>query len=433
MGNYGWATKDVMPLFHSMECYEEGRRKEVDYGIRGHSGPLHVREVKGCHPLTGAFIESAQSAGYRYNRDYNGAVQEGVGRAQLNQRRGLRFSAADAFLKPVLHRKNLQLVTNACVHKLLLSGRKIGGVRYVSTNGVEDVRADRVILCAGAINTPKILMLSGIGDASALRALGIEVVLDKSAVGRNLIEHPLVRLVYRTRGPTYNLTEGIVQKARFLAKFLFTRQGPLASIVEAQAFLKTSPEAREADIQVHFLPVGLGHSSEHPFILLPYPSLTLLVNINHPASRGQIRLADAGPKSAPLIEPNLLAEERDVESLARGIETIRRIMRSAPIAGMVNEEIMPGEFYREPQSVADYVRNHTELAYHPAGTCRMGIDADAVVAPNLRVKGIANLWAADASVMPDLVSGNINAACMMIGEKLGQQLKGEEEASYQAA
>lgn len=423
MGNDGWAARDVMPLFQSIERFENQHGEPIDYGIRGKSGPLHIRKVKGCHATTVAFIGAAQAEGYRFNQDYNGVTQEGVSYAQLNQRWGLRCSAADAFLKPVLHRRNLQLLTNAFVHKLLIVERCVVGVRYELGGSILEARAGGVVICAGAINTPKILMLSGVGEANALSALGIEVVLDRPAVGSNLIEHPMVRLVYQTRIPTYNPTEGIFQKAGYLAKFLLTGQGPLASVVEAQAFLNTLSNSGEPDIQIHFLPIGLGYSTENPFTVLPVPSLTILVNKNHPLSRGFIRVASADPRAAPLIEPNLLADEQDVSTLVRGIGTARRIMARMPIAGMVTHEIEPGEIYDEPRAIADYVRGHTGLGYHPAGTCHMGIDDDAVVSPDLRVRGLQRLWLADASVMPDLVSGNINAACMMIGDNLGRRLR----------
>jgi choline dehydrogenase len=426
MGNDGWAAKDVMPLFRTMEHYWDQIDDPVAYGLRGKAGPLHVRKVKACHPLTEAFIAAAQAEGYRFNPDYNGATQEGVGYAQLTQRRGLRCSAADAFLKPALRRKNLQLLTEAFVHKLVITERRVSGVQYERGGNVYEVQSERIVLCAGAVNTPKLLMLSGIGEAVVLNAHGLKVILNRPSVGRNLIEHPLVRLVYRAKIPTYNLTEGIWQKARLLAKFLLTGEGPLASIVEAQAFIRTTPAAIEPDIQMHFLPVGLGHSGGDPLTVLPFPSFCVLINKSHPLSRGQIRLASSEPKAPPLIAPNLLANNEDVITLVRGVEAARLIMARMPIASMATTELEPGENYLQPQVIADYVRAHAGLAYHPAGTCRMGIDDGAVVTPDLKLRGIDNLWLADASVMPDLVSGNINAACMMIGEKLARHLQQHE-------
>ena len=426
LGNTGWSADDVMPLFKAMEHCEPGYRTPPDYAIRGNAGPLPIREVRNCHPLTDAFVKAAQAAGYRYTSDYNGANQEGVAYGQFNQRRGLRWSSADAFLKPILHRKNLQVVTDALVHKLIVKDRRVTAVRYEQEGQIQEVRGDRVILCGGAINTPQLLMLSGIGDAEALQQHGIEVVLNSPMVGKNMMEHPLLRPGYRVKMPSYNPTEGIWQKARFLAKFLLTGQGPIATPTEGQAFLKTSPSERVPDVQMHFSPLGVVYTDDptvHKGVaLLPYPSFSIYINKNYPLSRGQIRLASSDPKAAPLIEPKLLSDERDVTTLVRAVEVVRRIVSMAPLAGMVTREVEPGTQCTSQSDLASYVRARTGLSYHPAGTCRMGIDEDAVVAPDLKLRGLENLWIGDASVMPALTSGNINAACMMIGEKLGRQL-----------
>lgn len=420
MGNEGWAAKDIMPLFKSIECCDKQRSGPID-PIRGQEGPLHVRKVKDCHPVTEAFIQACESAGITFNSDYNGRSQEGVSYAELTQRRGIRCSAADAFLKPVLHRKNLTLIMGACMHRLLFSGQQVIGVQYEKDGVVHEAMGTRVILCAGAINTPKLLMLSGIGDAKELTALGITMVLDQPTVGKNLIEHPLLRLVYRVKKPTYNPTEGFLQKVGFLAKFLFKQQGPIASIVEAHAYLRTGLDKTAPDVQIHFLPFGYNRGN-NKLIFEPYPSISVLVNKNHPLSRGQVRLASADPKVAPLIEPNLLESEEDIKTLVAGINLVRKIMAEAPIADWVVEEIYPGENCADTKALEEYIRANTELAYHPAGTCRMGIDKEAVLTPDLHVRGIKNLWVADASIMPDLVSGNINGPCMMFGEKLGRIL-----------
>jgi choline dehydrogenase len=426
MGNKGWSADDVMPLFQALETCEPGYRTPPDYSIRGRSGPLPIREVLNCHPLTDAFIVSAQAAGYRYTSDYNGANQEGVAYGQFNQRRGMRWSSADAFLKPVLHRKNLQVLTDAHVHRLLIDAGRVVGVRYENNDAMHEVKADKVILCGGAINTPQLMMLSGIGDARALQALGIDVVLDRPAVGDKMMEHPLLRPGYRAKDLSYNPTGGLLQKVQFLAKFLFSGQGPIATPTEGQAFLRTSPDEPVPDVQMHFSPLGVVYTDDkkvHKGVaFLPYPAFSVYINKSYPLSRGQIRLASPDPKVPPLIEPNLLGDERDVVTLARAVEVVRRIVSMAPLAEMVVDEVEPGRNCTSPAALADYVRARTGLSYHPAGTCRMGIDDDAVVTPDLKVRGVNNLWIADASIIPSLTSGNINAACMMIGEKLGRQL-----------
>jgi choline dehydrogenase len=426
LGNLGWSANDVMPLFRGLERCEPGFHSSPDFAIRGDSGKLSVREVRKVHRLTDAFIESAQAAGYQRARDYNGAAQEGLGYGQFNQRRGLRCSSADAFLKPSLKRHNLQLMTDALVHKVLVDHGRATGVRYECEGVIQEARSTNVILCAGAINTPQILMLSGIGDEADLTPHGIPVVADVPEVGKGMMEHPLIRMAYRVKEPSYSPTSGIWQKAGFLYKFLVSGQGPIATLTEALAFLRTSPSESVPDIQLHLSLAGIVHSQDASFYkglkVLPFPSFSVSVNKSYPASRGQIRLASADPKAAPLIEPNLLSDSRDIETLVRGIAVVRRIVGARPIADMIVEEVEPGIRCDTPQALVDYCKSRTGLAYHPAGTCRMGIDARSVVTPDLQVRGIANLWVADASVMPTMISGNINAACMMIGEKLGLHL-----------
>lgn len=432
MGNAGWSADDVMPLFRELEQCEPGYETPPDYAIRGASGPLPIREVRNCHPLTDAFIQAAQAAGFPRTSDYNGAQQEGVGYGQFNQRRGMRWSSADAFLKPALRRKKLNLITDALVHKVLIKEGRATGVRFECNGAIQEARAGNVILCAGAVNTPQMLMLSGIGDAKALQSHGIEVVVDRPSVGQNMMEQPLIRPTFRVKQPSYSPTEGIWQKASFLAKFVFTGQGPIATITEAQAFLRTSPAEPAPDVQMHFSLAGAVYADEIKFYknlkVLPYPSISIFINKNYPLSRGQIRLASGDPKAAPLIEPNLLGDERDVQTLVRGIGILRRIIAAVPLAGMVSGEVEPGEEASSHEALVDYVKARTGLAYHTAGTCRMGIDEDAVVTPELKVRGVEDLWIADASVMPHMISGNSNAACMMIGEKLARQLSRRNDA-----
>mgnify|MGYP001131331056 CR=1 FL=1 len=416
LGNTGWAAKDIMPLFQSLECSDQ------ENFVRGLDGPLHIKTVKGAHPITDTFIKASVNAGYLFNPNYNGINQEGVSYAQLTQRRGFRCSAADAFLKPVLHRKNLKLLVNVCVHKLLIKNHHVTGVCYEQNGIVHEAYAQQVVLCAGAINSPKLLMLSGIGGAQELSEQGIDVVLDRPAVGKNLREHPLVSFTYRMKEPTYNPTEGYLQKAQFLANYLFKGQGPISTVFEATAFLKTRPDESTPDIQLHFLPAGVARECDEGSLFLPYPAITILLNKSHPLSTGQIRLRSNDPRDAPLIECRLLNDQKDLATLVQGSQIVRRIMSSAPMAEWVEEEVTPGIGYTDDKSLEDYIKNNTDLAYHPIGTCRMGVDDEAVVMPDLKVRGIDNLWVADASIMPDLISGNTNGVCMMIGEKLGRAL-----------
>lgn len=426
MGNVGWSADDVMPLFREIERFEPGCEEAPEYAIRGDKGPLRVRQVRDCHPLTEAFMQAAQAVGLPRTRDVNGAQQEGVGYAQFNQSRGMRWSSVDSHLKPALRRKNLQLVTGALVHKLQLQGRRVSGVVFEQDGALQEARASRVILCGGALNTPQLLMLSGIGDGKELQDLGIPVVVHRSSVGRNLMEHPLVRPSFRVKRPSYSPAEGLWQKAGFAAKFLLRGQGPIATISEALAFVRTSPAEPEPDVQMNLSLAAAVITDDVGFYknlkVLPFSSFSIILNKNHPFSRGRVRLAGKDPKAAPLIEPNLLGDPRDAETLVRGLRLVRRIVSQAPLADMISEEVEPGMQSQTDNDLFEYVRNRTGLAYHPSGTCRMGVDEEAVVTPDLKVRDVENLWIADASVMPRLVSGNINAACMMIGEKLGRQL-----------
>jgi choline dehydrogenase len=337
----------------------------------------------------------------------------------------MRCSAADAFLEAAWRRRNLKIATKAHVHRLLVQGPRVTGVLHEKDESIHEARARRVIVCAGAINTPQLLMLSGIGDAAVLNRFGIPVVLDCESVGDNLIEHPLIRLLYRIKVPTYNLTGGFKQKLSFLAKYLLRRQGPLAACFESIAFLNTSLGELQPDVQLHVAPLGFKGSEDatRPLVqMLGFPSMTVVLNKNHPVSRGRVRIDSRDPKAPPLIEPRLLGSTKDLETLARGIAMVRTIVSRAPLAQLIEEEVLPGPGYENPESIDGYLKDHVELAYHPAGTCRMGVDSGAVVGPDLRLKGLENLWIADASVMPDLISGNTNAACMMIGDKLGKEL-----------
>jgi len=412
----GWSADDVMPIFRELECSDQSG------SLRGHSGRVHVRTVKHPHPVTEAFLSSAQACGYPLNEDYNDGTQDGVGYAQLSQHRGLRCSAADAFLKPILGRKSVELLLNAAVQKIEFADGRATAVCFSANKQERRETAREIIVCAGAINTPKLLMLSGIGDAEELGRHNIDVVVDSPGVGRHLKEHPLLKLTYRTKISTYSLTGGALQKLSIAAKFAVFREGPISNIFEAAAFLKSSASEATPDIQLHFLPVGYLTKPNGSIELASYPSVTVLLNKSRPKSFGRLRLASSAPADPPLIECRLLDDQADVDTMVQGIGITRRLMQTQPIARLIEEEIAPGAGVQSVAALTDYVRNYTGIAYHAAGTCRMGSDSGAVVDPSLRVRGIENLWIADASIMPDLISGNTNAVCMMIGMKLGKQL-----------
>lgn len=416
-GKGGWSARDVMPIFRELE------QSDQRSPLRGRSGPLHVRTVRRPHPLTDGFVESAFAAGHPFNPDYNGATQEGAGYLQFTQRRGLRWSAADAFLRPLVARTNLKLLLNATVERVEISNGRAVGVSFRHRGALHREAARDIVLSAGVINSPKLLMLSGIGDPVELRRHKIDVVLDLPAVGRHLREHPVAELSYRTRIPSYNLTEGLLQKIAIAAKYMRFREGPIAAAYEATAFLKTHPSASMQDIQVFFAPIGWG-VVDGALQLARHPALKICIVRSHSVSSGRVRLSSPDPETPPLIECPLLENEADIDTLARGIQTIRTIMGTQPIADLVEAETTPGQRVEGLRDLHEHLRDHLALACHPIGTCRMGISADTVVDPELRVHGLENLWVADASIMPDHISANINAPCMMIGAKLGKQLIG---------
>lgn len=411
----GWSAAEVLPIFREMEASDQVGP------LRGRTGPLSVRTVRRPHALTQAFMQSAGAVGHAFNHDYNGYTQAGVSSVQLSQRRGFRCSSADAFLKPLLREGNVCLRLNAVAEEIqIVDGRAISvAIQHRGKRRQESARD--IILCAGAIDSPKLLMLSGIGDAQELSRNKIAVAIDLPGVGRNLKEHPLVRLTYRTAIETYNLTNGPLQQLGMAKDFLLYGEGAIANLFEGAAFLCSSPCVASPDIQLVFLPLGYLRMPDGLLKIAPYPSATIALSKSYPVSTGRIRLASNRPNDPPYIEFPLLGAQCDVDTLISGIRVVRRIMNSEPIASLV-AEVIPGVDVNEPSKLERFVRDNTGICYHSIGTCRMGLGPDAVVGPDLRVRGTKNLWVADASIMPDHISGNTNAACMMIGAKLGRQL-----------
>jgi len=409
-----WSAAAVMPIFKALEHADQQGAE------RGHEGPLYVRTVRHPHRLTRAFVQSAIAHGIAFNPDYNGASQEGVSYAQLSQKDGLRCSAADAFLKPLRAYPNVTVWTDALVKKIELEGARAVGVTLLREGQTRTETADTIVLCAGAINSPQLLMLSGIGDPDELERVGIPVRAVLPGVGANLQDHPLLRLTYRVNVESFNLTGGWPQKLSVASQFALRREGPIANLFEGAAFVRTSPREPAPDVQLHFIPLGYTPTPDGGIGLAAIPSVSVLLNASYPKSRGRIRLASANPDDAPLIEPRIFADERDLETLVKGVAIVRAIMATQPIAGFVEEEIAPGA--QDGVTLKDYIRAKTGIAFHPVGTCKMGVGPNAVVSPALNVHGVDNLYIADASIMPSLISGNTNAVCMMIGKKLGQSL-----------
>ncbi len=415
MGNTGWGWDDVLPLFKRAENNERGAD-----AYHGDAGPLSVSNMRIQRPICDAWVAAAQTAGYPFNPDYNGAEQEGVGYFQLTTRNGRRCSAAVAYLRPIRDRKNLTIITHAQVTRVLMDGKRVTGVEYRDKRGqLQTIGANReVILSGGAINSPQILMLSGLGDPEHLKENGITPHHALPGVGRNLQDHLQARLVFKCNEPTLNdEVRSLASQARIALKYALFRSGPMTMAASlATGFLKTRPDVDTPDIQFHVQPWSADSPGEgvHPF-----SAFTMSVCQLRPESRGEIRLDGPDPKTYPKIHPHYLSTDLDCRTLTEGVKIARRIARHAPLSTKIAEEFRPSADLPMDDDAAtlDWARNHSVSIYHPTGTCKMGDDPQAVVDARLRVYGVTGLRVADCSIMPEIVSGNTNAPAIMIGEK----------------
>ncbi|HJZ49998.1 MAG TPA: choline dehydrogenase [Roseiflexaceae bacterium] len=407
-GCVGWGYADVLPLFKRSERHSHGASE-----YHGADGALDVADQRDANPLSCAFVDAARELGFPINDDFNAPEQEGFGFYQVTQRQGRRWSAADAFLKPAMQRPNLSVATHAQATRLLFEGQRAVGVAYVQHGEARQARASReVILCGGAINSPQLLLLSGIGSADELRGLDIPVIADLPGVGQNLQDHLDVAVAYRCTEP---ISLGTLYAAAEI-EYRYFRKGPLASNgPEAGGFLRTRADLAAPDLQFHFSPgwsVGFGthRPAGHGFSL--WPALVL------PESRGSLRLRSADPLAPPLLQPNYLASAADMAVLVHGVKLARELAATQAFAPFVGEAIQPAATVRGDAELRAYIRASASTVYHPVGTCKMGVDPLAVVDPQLRVYGVEGLRVADASIMPTIVNGNTNAPAIMIGEKL---------------
>ncbi len=420
MGNTGWGWDDVLPLFKRSECQERGAD-----AYHGDQGPLSVSNMRIQRPICDAWVAAAQAAGYPFNPDYNGADQDGVGYFQLTTRKGRRCSSAVAFLNPVRSRPNLRIITGAHTQRILIENGRATGAIYRDRSGTEQtVRArGEVILSSGAIGSPQLLMLSGIGEVEHLRDLGIDVIQNKPAVGRNLQDHLQARLIYKCNEPTLNdEVRSPLDQIRIALRYAMFRSGPMAMAASlATGFLRTEEHVETPDIQFHVQPWSADSPGEgvHPF-----SAFTMSVCQLRPESRGEIRLTSARASDHPAIRTNYLSTETDCRTIVNGIRIARRIARHAPLTSKIAEEFRPNASLAmdDYEGTLDWARNFSTTIYHPAGTCRMGADPQAVVDARLRVKGIDGLRIADCSIMPEIISGNTNAPAIMIGEKASDMI-----------
>ena len=419
LGARGWAWANVLPYFRRIESNPDF----ADDQLHGAHGPVDVTSIAAKHELIEAAIAAAGQLGVPANDDFNGVRQEGVGYYQLTTHNGLRTSAAKAYLKPARGRANLEIVTNAQATGLIFENGRAVGVRFRRKGVDTEMRAARgIILSAGALQSPQLLMLSGVGPAEHLRAHGIPVVADRREVGRNLQDHLQFRLIYRATKPitTNDQLRSLAGRIRIGAQWLFTRSGPLAiGINQGGLFTRVMPAAQTPDIQFHIATLSADMAGAKPH---PFSGFTLSVCQLRPESRGHIELGSANPLAAPKIFANYLDAEADRICAVRAISFARKLAQTEPLKSLVAEEIKPGLSTQGDADVLEFARENGATIFHPSGTCRMGDDADSVVDPRLKVRGMDALWIADCSVMPRLVSGNTNLPAIMIGERAAEMI-----------
>jgi choline dehydrogenase len=410
----GWRWDDVRPYFLKAEDNARGASEHHATG-----GPLKVADERSPRPLTGRFLAAAEHAGIPRIDDYNGPEQDGAALVQVTQCNGKRWSTNDAYLRPVRDRPNLKIVTGAAAERIHVAGDRATGVAYRDRFGRRHVaHATReVVLAAGAIGSPQLLLLSGIGEAGELRRMGVEPLLDIPAVGQNLQDHPFNTVVCE-------VAEGSLVDAehpRFLAEWLLRRSGPLtSSVAEAFAFVRSRPGLPAPDLQYHFAPAYfVDHGSEE----FDGHALTLGPVLLQPRSRGRVWLRSNDPGTKPRILTNTLADPEDVARLVTGMRIAREIVATTPLKDVFRRELFPGAGFTDDEDLEDDLRRRIELLYHPVGTCRMGTDDESVVDEHLRLRGVENLRIADASIMPTITGGNTNAPVVMIGERAADLIR----------
>jgi choline dehydrogenase len=422
MGLKGWRYADVLPYFKRAETHEQGAS-----AFHGGAGPLNVSESPLSSPVYAAFIEAGRQAGYPVTDDFNGAKQEGFGPYQRTIHKGERWSASYAYLRPVERaRANLRIISAGMVTRVLIEKGRAVGAEFVEAKGgqASEVRASReVILCAGAVQSPQLLQLSGIGDPAVLRPLGIEVRAAAPNVGRNLQDHLDVTVINRMPVPlsAYSAQKGI--KRLFVGlQYLATQKGAGAdSFLQAGAFLKSRPGLEMPDIQLHLVnAIMMDHANHQP----TEDGYTVHACQLRPESRGTVMLKSADPFAAPAIDANYLATEEDRRAMRESVKRVREVCRQAALAPYSSGEIMPGQGVVSDADIDAFVRARGETIYHPVGTAAMGAHPDAPVDGELRVRGIEGLRVADASVMPTLIGGNTNAPTIMVAEKAADMILG---------
>lgn len=419
-GATGWAYADILPYYRRSED-----NSDFCNTAHGMGGPLGVSFNNHVHPLTRKWLQACQQAGFAFNPDFNSGQPDGCGYYQVAARNGLRVSSVSAYLRPAMHRRNLKVITGARVSRILIERGRAVGVQYSLGRDLLTISADReVIVSAGAINSPKLLMVSGIGRAEALTALGINVQADVPGVGENLQDHLEMSQIYQLKDVhSYDRYKKARWKAWAALQYLVARSGPVASnLIEGGLFARGTQTEQMPDLQYFFL-VGAGIEEGTDSV----PGGTgCTLNFEHvrPRSRGSVTLRSADPTQLPRIAPNYMTDPYDLERLVEGYLIGQDIMTQPAFSAYVAAQHYPGRTFADRAELAAFLRRNARAALHPVGTCKMGTDFMSVVDPQLRVRGIENLRVADASIMPNIVSGNTNAACTMIGERASDIIRG---------
>ncbi|WP_020669405.1 GMC family oxidoreductase [Amycolatopsis nigrescens] len=414
-GAEGWGHADVLPYF----VRAEGNTR-LGGPLHGTGGPLRVEDRVYTHELSSAWVDSAVSWGLKRTDDFNGESQEGAGLYQVTCKKGRRWSVADAYLRPALDRPNLTVRTHAQTTRVLLEGTRAVGVRYLNKGEERTVRADtEVLLCGGAINSPQLLMLSGIGPAEHLREHGIDVAVGLPGVGENLHDHPAAPVIWSTRGTT-DVADSATPAG--LLRWQLTKRGPLASnIGEAGAFYSTVDGLDAPDMQIHVAPTLFYDNGLREPTVSGFTSAATLVDV---ASRGRLRLRSKHPQWKPELDPAYYAQPADFEAMLSALRSLMEIGRSGPLARFLDQPFLPDRHDLDEDALAEHARQNTQTLYHPVGTCAMGTGELAVVDPALKVRGVDGLRVVDASIMPVVPRGNTNAPTIMVAEKAADLIRG---------
>lgn len=419
-GNPGWGYDDLLPVFKALEDNEAGADK-----WRGTGGPLHITDTTNAvHPLTKRYLAAGQQAGLPLNRDFNGAAQEGVGTYQISTKNGRRMSAARAFLRPAMKRANVRVETNALATKILFEGKRAVGIEYSQNGQTKTARAGReVILSAGSINSPKLMQLSGVGPAALLKGLGIPVVHANENVGANLQDHVGINYTFKGKVPTLNqILRPWWGKLMVGMQYILTRSGPLSlSMNHGGGFFRTDPAFSRPNMQLYFQAFStvIPKNGERPILTPdPWPGFSIGLSNCRPSSRGEIMIRSRNPLDYPKIVANAYSTNADVEEMLAAVKFLRKIASMPAMAEIIAEEVLPGPSIQSDADLITDFRKRSGTVYHPVSTCRMGPDPQrAVVDPRLRVHGLDGLRVIDASIFPENITGNTNAASVMTGWK----------------